>query len=229
MISKLKLNKVRRDRIQVIDKSEYDYSTFPSKFLYGNTISINYLQKITSDDSKIEKVYISEHNGPEETVFEISKDGYYRINHLIIPTKDWLDTLDLENVVKFDKVYFYMNGETYEYNFKNKQATRIDPILLLGACDLNTTIFSSEEDFILINNIEDCLTKMINKKFVEQDCNKSQDSVNNTRIEYTQMIYNLLDYYISCGNLLEAEIILEDFLKCYNVCGETFTKKCNCV
>jgi hypothetical protein len=112
-------------------------------------------------------VYISEHNSPEETVFEISKDGYYRINHLIIPTKDWLDTLDLENVAKFDKVYFYMDGEIYEYNFKNQQATKIDPILLLGACDLDTTIFSSEEDFMLINNMKDCLADMINNKFAE--------------------------------------------------------------
>jgi len=43
MISKLKLNRVDKNRIQVLDKSEYDYSNFSSKFLYENTISINYL------------------------------------------------------------------------------------------------------------------------------------------------------------------------------------------
>jgi hypothetical protein len=35
------------------------------------------------------------------------------------------------------------------------------------------------------------------------------------------MIYNMLDYYISCGNLVEALNILEQFNECYNVCKES--------
>ena len=228
MIAKLKLNKVGKNRIQVIDKSEYDCSTFPSKFLYENTISINYLQKITSDSSKVEQVFISEHDNQEETVFEFSKDGYYRVNHLIIPTKEWLDKLDLDNVIKFDKIYFYMDGDVFEYNFRNKQATKVDPILLLGVCDLKTTVFHSEEDFVSINNLENCLINYINNKFSTFDCSKTVDKNQSIKLDYIYMVYNVLDYYISCGDLLEAERILEDFLKCYNIC-DNITSKCECV
>lgn len=228
MIAKLKLNKVGKNRIQVIDKSEYDCSTFPSKFLYENTISINYLQKITSDSSKVEQVFIAEHDNPDETVFEFSKDGYYRVNHLIIPTKEWLDKLDLDNVIKFDKIYFYMDGDVFEYNFRNKQATKVDPILLLGVCDLKTTVFHSEEDFVSINNLENCLINYINNKFSTFDCSKTVDKNQSIKLDYIYMIYNVLDYYISCGDLLEAERILEDFLKCYNIC-DNITSKCECV
>ena len=228
MIAKLKLNKVGKNRIQVIDKSEYDCSTFPAKFLYENTISINYLQKITSDSSKVEQVFIAEHDNQEETVFEFSKDGYYRVNHLIIPTKEWLDKLDLDNVIKFDKIYFYMDGDVFEYNFRNKQATKVDPILLLGVCDLKTTVFHSEEDFVSINNLENCLINYINNKFSTFDCSKTVDKNQSIKLDYIYMVYNVLDYYISCGDLLEAERILEDFLKCYNIC-DNITSKCECV
>jgi len=149
---------------------------------------------------------------------------------LIIPTKDWLDKLDLENVVKFEKVYFYMDGNIYEYNFKNKQATVVSPILLLSFCDLDTTIFSSEEDFMIIDGIKDCIINLVNKKFANQNCNNSFDPIIDIRLDYAQMIYNLLDYYISCGNLLEAEIIFEDFSKCYNICEKTFNNNdCDCI
>ena len=228
MISKLELKQLQDDLIQVIDKSEYDCSTFPSKFLYENTISINYLQKITSDSSKVEQVFIAEHNNPDETVFEFSKDGYYRVNHLIIPTREWLDKLDLDNVIKFDKIYFYMNGDVFEYNFRNKQATKVDPILLLGVCDLKTTVFHSEEDFVSINNLENCLINYINNKFSTFDCSKTVDKNQSIKLDYIYMVYNVLDYYISCGDLLEAERILEDFLKCYNIC-DNITSKCECV
>ena len=231
MISKLKLNKIQEDLVQVIDKSEYDCSSLPAKFLYEDTISINYLQKLTSDSNKVKQVYISEHDSNEETVFKISEDGYYRINHLIIPTKEWIDKVDLENIVKFDKVYFYMEGNIYEYNFKIKKATEVNPIILLGVCDLKTTVFSSEEDFFLINNLKNCLANITNQKFARQNCKHPKDVLLNTRIEYLQMIYNILDYNISCGNLLEAENILEDFLTCYNICNEKNIKvsDCNCV
>lgn len=229
MISKLNLIKQQENLIQVIDKSEYDCSTLPSKFSYENTVSINYLQKITSDRIDIKQMYMSEHEGEEETVFKISEDGYYRINHLIIPTKKWLEETDLENIIKFEKVYFYMEGEVYEYNFKTKQAVKINPVILLGMCDLNTTIFSSEEDFVLIFNLKKCLTDLINNKFSKYNCKEEKDSLLNIQIEYLQMIYNVLDYYISCGNFVEAQNILEEYSTCYNICKEIKSSKCNCI
>ena len=229
MISKVKLNKVDENLVQVVDNSEYDYSLLPTKFLRENTISINYLQKITSDDTKVKKVYLSEHDSLEETVFEISEDGYYRINHLIIPTREWLEKADLENIIKFDKVYFYMNEDVYEYNFRNKQATKVDPIILLGVCDLKTTVFYSEEDFVSIYNLKKCLIDFINDKFSKQNCKEKRDTTLNTKLEYLHMVYNVLDYYISCGDFIEAQNLLEEYSRCYDICKETKTSKCNCV
>jgi len=97
-----------------------------------------------------------------------------------------------------------MDGDVFEYNFKNKQATKVDPILLLGVCDLKTTVFSSEEDFIIISNIKKCLTNLINKKFAKLNCKEQYNPILNTQVDYLQMLYNVLDYHISCGNLLEA-------------------------
>lgn len=229
MISKVKLNKVDENLVQVVDNSEYDYSLLPTKFLRENTISINYLQKITSDDTKVKKVYLSEHDSLEETVFEISEDGYYRVNHLIIPTREWLEKADLENIIKFDKVYFYMNEDVYEYNFRNKQATKVDPIILLGVCDLKTTVFYSEEDFVSIYNLKKCLIDFINDKFSKQNCKEKRDTTLNTKLEYLHMVYNVLDYYISCGNFIEAQNLLEEYSRCYDICKETKTSKCNCI
>lgn len=229
MISKLELNKLQEDLIQVVDKSEYDYSSFPSKFLRNDTISINFLQKITSKNSVVKQVYISKHDNLDETTFKIPEDGYYRISHLIIPTKDWLEKLDLENVTKFEKIYFYMDGEIYDYNFKTKQSISINPTILLGVCDLKSTVFFSEEDFISIQEIKNCLVNLISNKFSKQNCKETKDNLLNTRIEYLQMIYNMLDYYISCGNLVEALNILEQFNECYDVCKKSNNSKCNCI
>lgn len=229
MISKLELNKLQEDLIQVIDKSEYDYSSFPSKFLRNNTISVNFLQKITSKNSVVKQVYISRHDNLDETTFKIPEDGYYRISHLIIPTKEWLEKLDLENVTRFEKIYFYMDGEIYDYNFKTKQSISINPTILLGVCDLKSTVFFSEEDFISIKEIKNCLVNLISNKFSKQNCKETKDNLLNTKVEYLQMIYNILDYYISCGNLVEALNILEQFNECYDICKESNTSKCNCI
>lgn len=229
MISKLKLNEIAEDLVQVVDKSEYDCSVFPDKFSYTNTVSINYLQKITSDNSKIKQVFVSEHDEKEETVFKILEDGYYRVSHIIVPTKEWIESTSIEKIVKFEKVYFYMDGEIYEYNFRNKQGVRVDPIILLGVCDLKTNIFYSEEDFVSIYNLKNCLIEFINNKFNNLKCDQSKDNLLNIRIKYLQMLYNVLDYNISCGNLLEAESLLEDFSQCYDICKNKGTSKCNCI
>jgi len=58
-----------------------------------------------------------------------------------------------------------MDGEIYDYNFKTKQSISINPIVLLGTCDLKSTVFFSEEDFISINEIKNCLVNLISNKF----------------------------------------------------------------
>ena len=108
MISKLKLNKIQEDLVQVIDKSEYDCSSLPAKFLYEDTISINYLQKLTSDSNKVKQVYISEHDNFTIMAKELNID-YDTLENTIYKYNEAFET----QLDEFNKTTFFIWKETY--------------------------------------------------------------------------------------------------------------------
>lgn len=93
-----------------------------NRFKYSQTCTINIIKHlpINQEDQKIVEVIATDHSSYlDEAYYDLESDGRFYISHLILPTKEWLESflsegnsLNLEiYVTDGNSIYLYSNGE----------------------------------------------------------------------------------------------------------------------
>lgn len=192
------LRKLGNNKVQVIDSLDgylsEDSNLVPyKKFKYSETLSLNVLVENTS----ITSYYISEHNRDSETVFQLPHDGRYMIYHIILPTEKWIRKISLSDAIRYEKIYTVINNILYEYNIhtQNVEETTVEDILQ----NLDNTIWFRLEVFS-IDSFEDTINDLIENPKEICYCNSKQLNLDNCIT-----LYEMLKYYLECGNFDKAE------------------------
>lgn len=211
------------------------------RYKYSECKTINVLTKINSKDENIIDVLIHQHDQLQEDpttpgnylydlekiTFKVRRDGYYNVNHIILPTMAWFTEtyqkqsddyrISFENIYiigEDNKLYKYINNEFIECT--------VDEIIKRN--HEGTTIEKCIIDVFYTGFLQMCYINYCRKLFTKltKSCNYACAPEDVKDLTYARdflwMVLNTIDYQISFKQFMEAQRILEMTNYCGNFC-----------
>lgn len=214
-----------QDSDQYIDESVIDTKVWheKNKFKYSETYTLNIICKHNTQEDKVVSTVITDHcSYLDEEHLTLKEDGYYTINHIILPSIDIYDaSINLDwYVCDGISVYTTCNGQFTELTF-DKLATLVENNSIEG-----TTISGITLTQFFIGHLYECYVAKCQAVF------KSLSQCAKSDIYYSRdlvwMAINVIKYYVEIGQLLAAQQLLETLNYCGEICSENMSKTADC-
>ena len=210
------------------------------KYKYSKTVTLNTILKVNMEEAILQDVLIHKHEDDVDVCnFHVDEDGYYVVNHYVLPTREWYDNF-LKNpdtelsefisegiyFIEDDKLKKVVKGEIVEAEVKE----------LLERNYEGTNILHCKIDIFFNGNLQQCYINYC-KKIYDSLLNKCRSSEYDSNIyarDFIWMTLNIIDYLVGFKQFLEAERIIEQFKTCGGFCtvSNTNTNKlysdCGC-
>lgn len=197
-----------------------------TNFKYSETCTIDVLNRIKTDGvNTILTTFVPHDRETDSVRFPLPEDGYYSVDHVVLPTIAWL------NSVKDLDLSYYRNGiyVTDGYQCYIYRSGILSPVEVQEVITVNpeyTTISIASYKVFSIDNLKHCyinLAKQILNSSVK--CNNIDQTVRFNR-DFLLMTITVINFHLEENEYSDAEIILER-LGCYNICGGTNNKPYN--
>lgn len=225
-----------------------------NRFKYLDTETLNIIKYQSSKGEELINAIYSSHSDEDSDSIRIPlrRDGYYTVNHLVLPLLSWVYKLIHNHVIEdirlFSYVYFIYNENVYYLTtdecegLKAIEATEeiileyahiVDPQILGEINILGTTI--SIQNFNIFNDsgLRHCYIA-ISREILEHCPDKCYKLDPTTRFnrDFIWMTLNVIKFYIDEHRFTEAQLVLEQ-LDCCGICkstnyGTTKTSNCGC-
>lgn len=211
------------------------------RYKYSECKTLNVIMKINSGKVTLVDVLLHDHDqlvedpttpgtylyDLEKTDFTLKKDGYYNVNHIILPTMDWyLNTYtqqDDEYRVAFETVYI-IDSDNKLYKLTDEGFVECTIKEIIERNYEGTTIQKCIIDVFYTGFLQLCYINYCRKLFqkLTKNCNSScmpEDVKDLTYIrDFLWMVLNVIDYQISFKQYMEAQRILEMTNYCGGFC-----------
>lgn len=208
------------------------------RYKYSKTVSLNTILKVNIEEAILQDVLIHRHEDEVDVCnFKVDEDGYYVINHYVLPTREWYDDY-LENpdedlaafisegiyFVENDKLMKVVNGEIVEAEVRELLERNYD----------GTNILYCKIDLFFNGNLQQCYINYCKKLFdaLLNKCKTSEYDYDIYARDFIWMTLNIIDYLVGFKQFSEAERIIEQFKTCGGFCQNTSTQKnyssCGC-
>lgn len=195
-----------------------------NQFKYSETYTINIVYKHTTSSDTIIAGTITEHcSYLDEEHIKLKEDGYYTIDHVILPSIDTYDaSIDLDwYVCDGASIYTRCENSWEEVSF-DKLATLVENNELEG-----TTISGISLTQFSICHLYACYVNKCKNIFNSLSACSSNDNVHYSR-DLIWMAINIIKYYVEIGQLLEAQQLLEELHYCGELCSEDMSQTIDC-
>lgn len=226
-----KICKTGSNTIKVVglEREDHQYSdTLVDKagvFSYADTVTINIFSSLNHQEEVIDLQYnVNKHNSLEDcSEFSFTRDGVYRIHHIILPTLNWYSKV-LEkkyDLSKYGDLYIYSDERVFKIvnNIWNpidiKDIPFIDPLI-------NATLTFDIQYTFNSYQLQECYYKFCKSYFDNLDniCDEKDSQFIKNR-DLLWMSINVIKYLLDFGRLFEAQKIIEKLYKCSNLCYHT--------
>lgn len=193
-------------------------------FKYSETATLNVLTKISTADIKLKEVLLDDHSEVlDSSTFKVDDDGYYLIDHIVLPNIKWLNTASQKNIDYFDVIYLTDGEKMYKL-----VDGMLEECALLEILEINskgTTLNKTKIDLIYTGNLQQCYISKCQDLFNEQldKCNNINSDLIFER-DFLWMTINIIDYLVCNKQFEEAQRILENFNKCNSFCKQSTNK-----
>ena len=85
------------------------------EFKYSETASLNAIIKVNTDKIKLVDVLLDKHEEDIDSVtFTVEEDGYYTVDHIILPNMTWYENASSEYFNYYDVVYVTDGEKVYK-------------------------------------------------------------------------------------------------------------------
>lgn len=210
-------------------------------YKYSECKTINIITKIDSEKSTLKDVLFHNHDqlieDPikpvnqlyllEKTDFTIKEDGYYNINHIILPTRQWLNDIYLQNEDyknQFESTIYIIGDDNILYKYINGELITCPAEEIIKVNCEGTTIEKCTIDVFYTGFLQMCYINYCKKLFqkLTKNCNyacipKDVKDITYAR-DFLWMVLNIIDYQISFKQYEEAQRILETVNYCGGFC-----------
>ena len=211
------------------------------RYKYSECKTLNVIMKVNSGKITLIDILLHDHDqlvedpiNPgnflydlEKTCFTLQKDGYYNVNHIVLPTMDWYTNT------------YSVQGEEYQKAFKNVYIIGVDDKLyklvenefiectvkeIIERNHEGTTIQKCIIDVFYTGFLQMCYINYCRKLFqkLTKSCNYAcapEDVKDLTYIrDFLWMTLNVIDYQISFKQFMEAQRVLEMTDYCGGFC-----------
>lgn len=192
------------------------------EFKYSETSSLNAIIKVNTDKIKLIDVLLDNHKEDIDSVtFTVEEDGYYTVDHVIIPNMTWYENSSEEYRNYYDVIYV-TDGEKVYKQVKGETLEECTVKEILERNIEGTTIQKCRVDVFYTAGLQNCYIwycKQIFDKLLNTcDHNKYDDYIFARDIIW--MTLNIIDYLVGFKQYLEAQRILEVFQKCGGFCKD---------
>lgn len=215
-----------KDRNQYLDNSLSEEDKY-TKYKYAESITINVLTKVTTESISLLEVLSCNHsNDTDACTFKVSDDGYYVIDHIVLPTRAWYDSFGDRDY--FSDIYITDGKEVYKLNGDTFEECTIKEIMERNP--EGTTIKRCKVDIIYTGNLQQCYYQFCSNIF-ENVLDKCAPKIDTFDRDFIWMTLNIIDYLACSKQYLEAQRIIEMFTKCNGFYNITNVKRpsCGCV
>ena len=217
---------------QYLNEDEQSVLLSYDKFKYSETCTINVIKYQSSKEEMLINVLYSLHTEESDSMrIPLFKDGYYTIDHIVLPTLDWW-----ENVKNMDLSYYsniYVTDGFSIFKAIDGELVHVDSIEITEVNPERTTISIQHFNVFNMSGLKHCYLSIARN--ILDDYPKHCQSVDPTlrfNRDFIWMTINVLLYYIEDSKYTEAQLIIEQ-LNCYKFCPDAinFTNKsssCGC-
>ncbi len=211
------------------------------RYKYSECKTLNIIIKINSGKITLIDVLLHDHDqlvedptipgtylyDLEKTDFTIHKDGYYNINHVIIPTKQWYNETYLKQDEQYRKAFehiYIIDTDNKLYKLENNDFVECTVKEIIERNSEGTTIQKCIIDVFYTGFLQLCYINYCRKLFqkLTKTCNYTcapEDIKELTYIrDFLWMLLNTIDYQISFKQYMEAQRVLEMTNGCGNFC-----------
>ena len=211
------------------------------RYKYSECKTLNIIMKINSGKIILVDVLLHDHDqliedpvNPgqflydlEKTEFTVKKDGYYNINHIVLPTKNWFDNTyskqDEEYQKSFENIYI-IGDDNKLYKHSTEGFTECTIKEIIERNHEGTTIEKCIIDVFYTGFLQMCYINYCRKLFqkLTKNCDYNCMPENIKDLTYARdflwMVLNTIDYQISFKQYMEAQRILEMTNYCGGFC-----------
>ena len=211
------------------------------RYKYSECKTLNVIMKINSGKITLIDVLLHDHDqlvedptnqgsylyDLEKTNFKVKKDGYYSVNHIIIPTINWYNNTYLTQDDEYRKAYesIYIIGlDNKLYKLTEDGFVECTVKEIVERNHEGTTLEKCIIDVFYTGFLQMCYINYCRKLFqkLTKGCNYScapQDVKDLTYArDFLWMVLNVIDYQISFKQYMEAQRVLEMTNYCGGFC-----------
>lgn len=211
------------------------------RYKYSECKTLNVIMKINSGKVTLVDVLLHDHDqlvedpmNPgefiydlEKTCFTLQRDGYYNVNHIILPTIDWYNNTYLQQDAEYQKAFegIYIIGvDNKLYKLTKDGFVECTVKEIIERNHEGTTIQKCIIDVFYTGFLQMCYINYCRKLFqkLTKGCNYAcapEDTKELTYIrDFLWMTLNVIDYQISFKQYMEAQRVLEMTNYCGGFC-----------
>lgn len=224
MNSIFKICKVSACEISItgLEYEDHQYSEEFSQeaYRFEDCVTVNALIPVSKNGDEGNFVYsidIHDKVDPspqDETIIEFPKDGLFRIVHLLVPTRQWVEQANIL------PKYMYEEGKFYKYVETSWEEVDLKEIIYVN----HENIIKSDKHTFCLCRLQNCyynFAKDFFKKLCSDKCSLEQNK--NRDILYIGV--NSIKYLLELGRYYEAQGILEQLTGCTGLCQEAINNK----
>lgn len=201
---------------------------------YKHSATLNCITKISSKVISLIDVLLEEHvsNRLDEASFKIDKDGYYVIDHIVLPTTEWLEEVPEECFQEYDTIYVTDKEKVYKLVDGKLEECSIKEIMERNS--QGTTLMKCRVDVFFTGHLQECYINYCKKIFDSvNECSPKDKDYDTYARDFIWMTLNVIDYLISFKQYLEAQRLIELFHSCNGFCNDRQlhgykSKSCGC-
>lgn len=213
------LEDLSKEYYQYIDEDVEVVTTF-DLFKFSESATLNTVLKMGISEATLIDVLLNKHDQETDSCnFKVKDDGYYVIDHFVLPNKKWYDNAskDYKNHYAYiyiigedDKIYKEVKGVLEECSIKELLERNIE----------GTTIKKCKVEIFFTGNLQQCYINYCKGLFnsLLNSCITQNQSKNIFARDFIWMTLNIIDYLIGFKQYMEAERILSMFRECGGFC-----------
>lgn len=206
------------------------------RFKYKDTIAIVRITLNKTNKSIVESTTFIPHIiAPEYVTISTQFDGWFTLEYIVIPTKDWFDKSEGE-WIHYETIYYSDGVNIYKYFQGESSQVSEDELFERNIED--TTISKITQNLMSICHLKKCFINLCKEIFNKRGFTKCQTkgNVDGNMIYYRDLIWmtiNIISYLTEFGQLAEAQRFLEKIEGgCNGICKSSYREQavngCGC-